>query len=196
MTIIDIRYIGLIIFIILIYIGSAMYMLQLNVRLGGESNIIQPIFNLSIVDSTLNQYLLMLGDFNMDGFRYHANLAICYLIFLFSTFITQITFLNMLIAIMGDTFDRVISQRPTYSLKNKLKLMADMKSIINIMSRKKKEDETKVFLYVIQPVQDEDEVSEDRNLSRGKSITFRTKSRSNSKTSQNSSMRRLINKLI
>ena len=40
MTIFDIRYIGLIIFIILVYIGSAMYMLQLNVRTGGESDII------------------------------------------------------------------------------------------------------------------------------------------------------------
>ena len=141
MTIFDIRYIGLITFIILVYIGSAMYMLQLNVTFGEESdNIIEPIFDVSIIDSTLNQFMLMLGEFNMDGFRFHANNDICYLIFIFSTFITQITFLNMLIAIMADTFDRVISQRPTYSLKNKLKLMADMKSIISIMSRKKSED--------------------------------------------------------
>ena len=84
-------------------------MLQLNVGNGGDSDIIQPIFNLSILDSTLNQYLLILGEFNMEGFENHVNLAICYLIFVLSTFITQITFLNMLIAIMGDTFDRVIS---------------------------------------------------------------------------------------
>ena len=101
------------------------------------------MFDLSIVDSTLNQYLLMLGEFDLDGFENHAYLAICYFIFILSTFITQITFLNMLIAIMGDTFDRVISQRPTYSLKNKLKLMADMQSIINVMSRKKSDDDYK-----------------------------------------------------
>ena len=62
-----------------------------------------------MIDSTLNQYLLMLGEFDLDGFENHANLTICYMIFILSTFITQITFLNMLIAIMGDTFDRVIS---------------------------------------------------------------------------------------
>ena len=84
-------------------------MLQLNVGNGGDSDIIQPIFNLSILDSTLNQYMLMLGEFVLDGFANHGFLAICYLIFILSTFITQITFLNMLIAIMGDTFDRVIS---------------------------------------------------------------------------------------
>ena len=37
MTIIDVRYIGLIVFIILIYIGCAMYMLQLNVGFGEDS---------------------------------------------------------------------------------------------------------------------------------------------------------------
>jgi len=109
MTIYDIRHFFLIIFIILGYIGSTMYMLQLNVRYGENSDIIQPIFNLSTIDSTLNQYMLMLGEFNMDGFENHANHAICYSVFILSTFITQITFLNMLIAIMGDTFDRVIS---------------------------------------------------------------------------------------
>ena len=54
MTITDIGYIVLIIFMILVYIGSAMYMLQLNVRFGEENDIIEPIFSLSIVDSTLN----------------------------------------------------------------------------------------------------------------------------------------------
>ena len=86
-------------------------------------------------------------------------------LFIFTTFISQITFLNMLIAIMGDTFDRVMDQKPTYSLKNKLMLMASMKSIIG---SQEKEDESKIFLYVIQPVQDVDEVNEDQSLWRGK----------------------------
>ena len=149
MTITDIGYIVMIIFIIQVYIGSAMYMLQLNVGFGEDSDIIEPIFGLSIVDTTLNQYMLMLGEFNMDGFKNHVNNGMCYMIFLGSTFITQITFLNMLIAIMGDTFDKVMSQRPTYSLKNKLKLMADMKSTINILSRRKNDDDYKCYLYVI-----------------------------------------------
>ena len=59
----------------------------------------------------------------------------------------------MLIAIMGDTFDRVMDQKTTYSCKNKLMLMASM---TNIIGSEKNEDETsededanKVFLYVI-----------------------------------------------
>ena len=67
-TITDIGYISLIIAIILVYIGCAMFMLQLNHSLNTESDIISPIFDTFIVDSALNQYLLMLGDFNMDSF--------------------------------------------------------------------------------------------------------------------------------
>lgn len=72
----------------------------------------------------------------------------------------------MLIAIMGDTFDRVIDQRPTYSLKNKLMLMAAMKSMI----RSRRSDETeKVFIYVIQPAnKNEDQMNEDEAGWRGK----------------------------
>ena len=114
-----------------------MFMLQLNHSMSAEGDIISPVFDVYIIDSALNQYLLMLGEFHMDGFQDHANLILCYLIFLISTFITQITFLNMLVAIMGDTFDRVIAQRPTFSLNNKLELMADMKSIIDILGSKK-----------------------------------------------------------
>ena len=102
----------------------------------------------------------------MDGFKHHANAALCYIFFISTTFISQITFLNMLIAIMGDTFDRVIDQRPTYSLKNKLMLMAAMKSMIR---SRRPEDESKVFIYVIQPAsRNEDEMADDDNGWRGK----------------------------
>ena len=88
-TIRDIGYIAVIIFIILVYIGSAMYMLQLNSdQSNEEAAIITPIFNSFVVDSMINQYLLMLGEFNLDGFGMHMNTAVCYALFIFTTFIT------------------------------------------------------------------------------------------------------------
>lgn len=111
----------------------------------------------------------MLGEFNMDGFEMHPNSAECYLLFVFTTFITQITFLNMLIAIMGDTFDKVIDQRPTYSLKNKLMLMADMQSIISKEKDTNMPSDSNVFLYVIQPSSNnEEEVVDEEGQWRGK----------------------------
>ena len=110
----------------------------------------------------------MLGEFNMDGFSMHPDTAELYILFVFTTFITQVTFLNMLIAIMGDTFDKVIDNRPTYSLKNKLMLMADMQSIIAQETDATTAD-SNVFLYVIQPSsQNEEEVVDEEGQWRGK----------------------------
>ena len=54
----------------------------------------------------------------------------------------------MLIAIMSGTLERVIEQRSTFSLKNKLMILAAMESMIR---SKEADDDAKVFLYVIPP---------------------------------------------
>ena len=69
------------------------------------------------IDSILNEYLILLGEFHMDAFEDHPNALLCYTFFLGATFLLQIVSLNMLIAIMGDTYDRVMDQRPTHSLR-------------------------------------------------------------------------------
>ena len=97
--------------VLLVYFGSAMYMLQLNALLNEERVIVTPVFQQFLIDSTLNQYMLMLGEFHMDGFERNLNAAVCYGVFIGSTFLSQITLLNMLIAIMGDTYDRVQEKR-------------------------------------------------------------------------------------
>lgn len=51
--------------------------------------------------------MLALGEFDTDNYELEAGDVLVWLIFVATTFITQVTFLNMLIAIMGDTFDRV-----------------------------------------------------------------------------------------
>lgn len=67
----------------------------------------------------------------MDGFKEHPEMAICYVFFLTATFVTQLTFLNMLIAIMGDTFGRVIESKAQYGLQTKLGIMGDYTAVIN-----------------------------------------------------------------
>lgn len=61
--------------------------------------------------------------------------------------------LNMLIAIMGDTFERVIENREVNSIKTKLDLMSDLAGVLK--SKNKSEVEKDVFLYVVTP-DDED----------------------------------------
>ena len=119
-TMSDISYFVIIQLALLYYIGIAVYMLQLDADPASEDYIVEPVFNNFLVDSVLNQYLLILGEFHLDGFADHRNTELCYAIFTLTCFLSMITILNMLIAIMSDTFDKVIEQKPTFALKNKL----------------------------------------------------------------------------
>jgi len=53
------------------------------------------------------------------------------MIFLISTYITAITFINLLIAIMGDTFGRVAEIKEQTKLKEKVCLMYDHMWLFN-----------------------------------------------------------------
>ena len=60
----------------------------------------------------LTQYKLSLGDFSTDEYgAVDGDDAFIWIFFLCSTFVTQITFLNMLIAMMGLTFDNTINNQ-------------------------------------------------------------------------------------
>jgi hypothetical protein len=109
-TFADIGYFFIIFLFALAAIGSAMYMLQLN-QAQGAGDIVEAVFGHFFMDLIYNQYMMSLGEFTMDGFGDHPEMIICYVFFLAATFVTQLTFLNMLIAIMGDTFGRVIENK-------------------------------------------------------------------------------------
>ena len=59
----------------------------------------------------------------------------------------------MLIAIMGDTFERIIENRDINATKTKLELMAD---VVSGMRQTTKEEEKEVFVFVVKPVDDDD----------------------------------------
>ena len=88
------------------------------------------VFGQFIIDVIFNQYMLSLGEFTMDGYDDHPEMVLCYFFFLGATFVTAITFLNMLIAIMGDTFGRVYENRAQYGLMTKLSIMGDYTVVI------------------------------------------------------------------
>lgn len=67
-----------------------------------------------------------MGEFKYDNFAGNPQGVLCYILFLSSTFFTQLTMLNMLIAIMGDSFARVIENQDVNATKIKLNFMCDM----------------------------------------------------------------------
>ena len=68
--------------------------------------------------------MLSLGEFATDGYEGHPNEKLALVLFIFATLFTQVTFLNMLIAIMSNTFDSVMEKRSQNAYMQKLKFMS------------------------------------------------------------------------
>lgn len=73
---------------------------------GIENLVNQEVFGIPWIDAFVRSYMVGLGEFDMENFGEQNN-GIIWFFFLLSTFVTQLLFMNLLIAIMGDTFDRV-----------------------------------------------------------------------------------------
>ena len=58
----------------------------------------------SVLNALLAMYMLSLGEFSYDGFSNGENSNLSWVFFVFATFLCLVVFMNMLIAIMGDTF--------------------------------------------------------------------------------------------
>jgi len=61
----------------------------------------------SYINTVIYTYLQALGELGFDGFEDSKQPALYWCIFFVSTILLTITLLNLLIAIMGDTYDRV-----------------------------------------------------------------------------------------
>ena len=68
------------------------------------------------LDAIIGMYFISLGEFNFDDFKNGPNCMMAWIFFLLATFILLIVFMNMLIAIMGDTFSRVTEARNSSAL--------------------------------------------------------------------------------
>ena len=59
------------------------------------------------IDAVIAMYLLSLGEFDMDGYKEGPHVIFAWLFFLMATFLVLVVFMNMLIAMMGETFAMV-----------------------------------------------------------------------------------------
>ena len=85
-----------------------------------SEKLFQVAFGNEIADAFLNQYLLALGDFDTGNYTSHPHSNIIWFLFVVSSFFSLVVILNMLIAIMGDTFDAVTENQQQASLAEKV----------------------------------------------------------------------------
>lgn len=138
-------------FLILIVTSLMLFgvpMVMLNLNRTDDVQVIDPTFGHWLPDMFLNQYFLSLGEFNFGNFQGNEQAIFCYVLFIGATFFTQITMLNMLIAIMGDSFERVIQNAAVNGTKIKLKFLKDMAGTVG---QRSKYDDDKIFMFVVKP---------------------------------------------
>lgn len=58
--------------------------------------------------------MMSLGEFETETFGDGPQTYLCYIFLLAATFLTQITFLNMLVAVMGETYSMVMESQTKY----------------------------------------------------------------------------------
>jgi hypothetical protein len=92
------------------------------------------VFGNHAIDSIVRAYLLGLGSFVFDDFSgpYSSTTGITWLLFIIATFVTQILFMNMVIAIMGNTYSMREGLQDQASRCQFVQLMYDYLHIIDI----------------------------------------------------------------
>ena len=70
--------------------------------------------------------MLLLGEFDVENFKDNPYTWMCFVLFGFASFISQIMMMNMLIAIMTDSYEKVIENASTNGTKTKLELLSDL----------------------------------------------------------------------
>ena len=89
--------------------------------------------NVWILNAFSNQYELGLGEFTTGEMANgDVNAKLCYILFILATFFVQITFLNMLIAIMGESFSEALEEKENNGRVTRLGIMASFSGLIEI----------------------------------------------------------------
>ena len=107
---------------------------MLNLNRTSENYLVASYFGNWVTDGIFNQYMLSLGEFgdltNIDSENLTLETWVIMIFFLMATFFTQITMLNMLIAIMSDSFDRSMENKKRFGIKTKLDILISYLSVL------------------------------------------------------------------
>ena len=131
--------------------GTPVMMLELNWTADGT----QRFWPEMVKGVMYGQYLIALGEFPLDDWAGVKYQEVVLTFFVLSTFFVQITMLNMLIAIMGTTFEDVYSKKAIKSNKAKLKFVSEMASsswLGACRSKKREKPAKQVFVFLAKPV--------------------------------------------
>ena len=90
------------------------------------------IWQYFLIDAVWNQYMMAIGEYGdvPDAFDSHQWKYQLYIFFFAITFISQIVYLNMIIAFMGDTFDKMMELKPIFALQQQMRILSFSRMIM------------------------------------------------------------------
>lgn len=104
--------------------ANIIFVLNANRIQKGEPVIFDPLVNVAPIDALIHSYLTGLGDFNKDNYSAEDGPSV-WVMFILATVIVQLIFLNLLIAIMGESFARINAIIQQSTLKEMCGIMLD-----------------------------------------------------------------------
>jgi hypothetical protein len=119
---------------------------------GNMPDIYSKPFVSDLWNTIMHTYLLSLGEFDFETFgdRDDTTNLMLWISFVFGTFMLQITFMNMLIAIMGDIFSDVVQRKKQFSLTERIMLLNDFRVFLDFF----KLGLDAQFIFLVIPSQD------------------------------------------
>ena len=102
------------------------------------NQLIKERFGLKIIDTLYSQWVLGLGDFEVrdtiDGAEESDKsiLVLTWILFILATLASQVVMMNTLIAILGDTFSKIMERREHHAIKAKTEMYADFMFWLNL----------------------------------------------------------------
>lgn len=154
-TIIDAKEFSVMVFIIIISFSTFFYIINTTQVEAEDDEYIPEITGAGkFLDGLISIYLLgAMGDFDSGMYQVGYNKYMAIGMFLLATFIIQAVFMNMLIAIMGETFGNVLEASEQNGLREQVNIMADFAWIVNLDKLFK----DKKYIIKVKPVSDDNE---------------------------------------
>ena len=138
-TITDMRYFFAMVLIIMLSFGNFMFVANNTLEESPGASYIQreylPKKNFNFVNSVLSVYMFgALGQFSQQtyiaGYEKYSASAM----FILGTFMVSVVFMNMLIAIMSDTFADVESNKEINTLKEQIAMISDYEWLVDLQT--------------------------------------------------------------
>jgi hypothetical protein len=98
---------ALMLIIIICAFANLFFIIQLNVKEGAGYHYVVNYTGEAVSSALVAMYVLAMGDFHFNGYGKGYDIFIAWLFFILGTYLLLLVFMNVLIAIMGDTFGRV-----------------------------------------------------------------------------------------